>query len=64
MMNHQVCVITGSNMSGKTTFLRTIGINLVLAYAGGPVMAKSFDCSLMQIFTSMRIEDDLNGISS
>lgn len=64
MMNKQVCVITGSNMSGKTTFLRTVGINLVLAYAGAPVLAKSFDCSLMEIFTSMRIEDDLNGISS
>lgn len=63
-MNKQVAVITGSNMSGKTTFLRTIGINLVLAYAGGPVLAKSFDCSLMRIYTSMRIEDDLNGISS
>lgn len=64
MMNRQVCVITGSNMSGKTTFLRTIGINLVLVYAGGPSLANSFDCSLMEIKTSMRIEDDLNGISS
>lgn len=51
-MKKQVCVITGSNMSGKTTFLRTIGINLVLAFAGGPVMAKSFKCSLMKIYTS------------
>ena len=64
MMTSQVCVITGSNMSGKTTFLRTMGINLVLAYAGAPVLASSFDCALMKIFTSMRIEDDLNGISS
>ena len=38
-MERQVAIITGSNMSGKTTFLRTVGINLVLAYAGGPVMA-------------------------
>lgn len=64
MMKKQVCVITGSNMSGKTTFLRTIGINLVLAFAGGPVMAKSFKCSLMKIYTSMRLEDDLSGIST
>lgn len=63
-MERQVAVITGSNMSGKTTFLRTVGINLVLAYAGGPVMAKSFTCSLMQLFTSMRIEDDIEGIST
>lgn len=63
-MNHQVGIITGSNMSGKTTFLRTIGINLVLAYAGGPVMAKAFNCSLMALFTSMRIEDNIEGIST
>ena len=63
-MKKQVCVITGSNMSGKTTFLRTIGTNLVLAFAGGPVMAKSFKCSLMKIYTSMRLEDDLSGIST
>lgn len=63
-MDKHVCVITGSNMSGKTTFLRTIGVNLVLAYAGGPVMARSFKCSLMKIYTSMRLEDDLSGIST
>ena len=63
-MERQVAIITGSNMSGKTTFLRTVGINLVLAYAGGPVMAKTFTCSLMQLFTSMRIEDDIEGIST
>lgn len=63
-MKKQVCVITGSNMSGKTTFLRTIGTNLVLAYAGGPVLADSFKCSLMKIYTSMRLEDDISGIST
>ncbi len=58
-------VVTGSNMSGKTTLLRTIGINLVLAYAGAPVCAKKMQCSILEIFTSMRITDDLNsGISS
>ncbi|WP_455543236.1 MutS-related protein [Intestinibacter sp.] len=61
----QTCVITGSNMSGKTTFLRSIGINLVLAYAGGPVLASKFDTSVMKILTSIRVEDNVNkGIST
>lgn len=58
-------IFTGSNMSGKTTMLRTVGINLVLAYAGAPVCAKQLTCSVMDIITSMRISDDLgNGIST
>ncbi len=58
-------IITGSNMSGKTTFLRTVGINLVLAYSGAPVYAKKLRCSIMEIFTSMRVADDLSaGIST
>ena len=64
-LDDSIFVITGSNMSGKTTFLRTIGINLVLAYAGAPVCAEKFNCSIMNIYTSMRISDDLsNGIST
>ena len=64
-IDHTLCMITGSNMSGKTTLLRTVGINLVLAYSGGPVCAKSMECSMMNIFTSMRIIDDVNsGIST
>jgi len=60
-----VIIITGSNMSGKTTLLRTIGVNLVLAYAGAPVCASSFLCAAGQLLTSMRITDDLqNGIST
>ncbi len=39
-------IITGSNMSGKTTFLRTLGINLILAYAGAPVCAEKNACRL------------------
>ncbi len=59
------CVITGSNMSGKTTLLRTVGINLVLAYAGAPVFAEKLECGLMDVFTSMRVHDDLSaGIST
>ncbi len=59
------CVITGSNMSGKTTLLRTVGINLVLAYAGAPVFAQKLECAIMGVFTSMRVHDDLgSGIST
>ncbi|MDO5010367.1 MAG: mannonate oxidoreductase [Intestinibacter bartlettii] len=64
-LNGQTCVITGSNMSGKTTFLRSIGINLVLAYAGGPVLASNFNASVMKVLTSIRVEDNVNkGIST
>lgn len=52
-------IITGSNMSGKSTFLRTMGINLVLAYCGAPVCARYMRCSLMNIYTSMQIADNL-----
>jgi DNA mismatch repair ATPase MutS len=52
-------VITGSNMSGKSTFLRTVGVNVVLALAGAPVCARSFTVSVVQVFTSMRTQDSL-----
>lgn len=52
-------LITGSNMSGKSTLLRTVGINLVLAYAGAPVCAESFSASIADIYTCMRVSDDL-----
>ncbi len=55
-----VAIITGSNMSGKSTFLRSIGVNLVLAYSGSPVCASYFYCSPLQIHSSMRINDDLS----
>jgi len=64
-MNGGLAVITGSNMSGKTTFLRTIGVNLTLAYAGGVVCAEEFEAAEMQLMTSMRISDDVSkGIST
>lgn len=53
------CIITGSNMAGKSTFLRTVGINAVLAFAGAPVCADSFQISNFQVFTSMRTKDNL-----
>ncbi len=52
-------IITGSNMSGKSTFLRTLGVNIVLALSGAPVCAKNFTVSELQLFTSMRTEDNL-----
>lgn len=52
-------LITGSNMAGKSTYLRTIAINLVLAYSGSAVRAKKFECSPMKIYTCMRIGDNL-----
>ncbi len=55
----KILLITGSNMSGKSTLLRTAGINLVLAHIGAPVYAKSYTCSLMDIYTCMRVSDNL-----
>jgi len=54
-----ILLITGSNMSGKSTLLRTMGINLVLAYAGAPVCAQRFSCSILKIYTCMRVSDNL-----
>ena len=51
-------------MSGKSTFLRTLGINLVLAYAGGPVCAQAFRTQLFRPFTCIQVADSVNdGIS-
>jgi len=52
-------LITGSNMSGKTTFLRTIGVNLLLAQIGACVCAASFRFVPMSILSSIRISDSL-----
>ncbi|WP_407428700.1 MutS-related protein [Arcticibacter sp.] len=56
----KIDIITGSNMAGKSTFLRTLGINTVLALCGAPVCAKSMELSNMKIFSYMRIKDSLN----
>lgn len=55
----KIGLTTGSNMSGKSTFLRTIGVNLVLAQMGAPVCAQRLTCSHTRIFTSMRTQDNL-----
>ncbi len=54
-----VSIITGSNMTGKSTFLKTIGINLRLAYAGGPVDAKFMSTQLFSVMTCIQISDSL-----
>ena len=55
----EVVIITGSNMSGKSTFLRTLGINLCLAFAGGPVNANSFHTTLLRVFTCIKVSDSV-----
>lgn len=61
----EIAMITGSNMAGKSTFLRTVGVNMVLAFMGAPCCAKSGHVSSIQLFTSMRTQDNLEeGISS
>lgn len=64
LKDHRIALITGSNMAGKSTFLRTIGINAVLAYAGAPVNASSMELSVMQMVTYMRIRDSINESTS
>jgi len=56
--------VTGSNMSGKSTLLRALGMNVVLAHAGGPVCAERMRLSPLRVYTSMRTTDSLaEGIS-
>ena len=54
-----VLLITGSNMSGKSTLLRAIGANVVLAQAGGPVCAAAFTLPEVHLETSIRVQDSL-----
>ncbi|HET6256136.1 MAG TPA: hypothetical protein VFE32_18815 [Puia sp.] len=58
-LEEKLILVTGSNMSGKTTFLRTIGVNLLLAQCGSPVCASAFTFTPMQLLTSLRISDSL-----
>ena len=64
IVNGSYTIVTGANMAGKSTFLRTIGINYILARNGGPVFAKRMRTSTFNLFSSMRTTDDLDrGIS-
>lgn len=59
------CILTGSNMSGKTTYMRTLAGAVVLAYAGAPVCARFFSLTPLHIFTSIQVNDDMSqGIST
>ncbi|MES1220091.1 MAG: MutS family DNA mismatch repair protein [Bacteroidota bacterium] len=60
----QLALITGSNMAGKSTFLRSIGVNIVLAMMGAPVCAKSFTLYPTKVMSSMRIADNLEESTS
>jgi DNA mismatch repair ATPase MutS len=55
----QLLVVSGSNMSGKSTLLRTVGVNAVLAFAGAPVRATRFRISPLRVGATLRIQDSL-----
>jgi hypothetical protein len=55
----QLLLVSGSNMSGKSTLLRTVGVNVVLALAGGPVRAQALRLSPLAVGASMRVTDSL-----
>jgi DNA mismatch repair ATPase MutS len=55
----RLLLISGSNMSGKSTLMRSVGVAAVLAYAGGPVCARSLEISPMSLGASIRINDSL-----
>ena len=64
ILDHEYYIITGANMAGKSTFLRSLGINYLLAMNGLPVFADQLKVSVFHLFTSMRTTDDLtHGIS-
>jgi DNA mismatch repair ATPase MutS len=62
--HHKIVVLTGSNMAGKSTFVRTVGINLCLGYAGAPVNADYLRVSLFRVFTCIQVNDSVqDGLS-
>lgn len=62
--NQSFFILTGSNMSGKSTFLRTVGINLVLSYAGAPIDARQSVVCPLPLWVSMRLTDSLSDSES
>ena len=56
----RVLVVSGSNMSGKSTLLRTVGVNAVLAQAGAPVRADSLELSPLRVGATLRVQDSLH----
>ncbi|MGM0620292.1 MAG: MutS-related protein [Bacteroidota bacterium] len=55
----KVVIVTGANMAGKSTFLRTVGVNMVLARLGAPVCARELTCTPVKVYTNMRTTDSL-----
>ncbi|MFB2118809.1 DNA mismatch repair protein MutS [Parapedobacter sp. 2B3] len=64
MDGHRVALITGSNMAGKSTFLRVIGTNAVLAFCGAPICGTGMRLSVFHVVSYMRIADSLNESTS
>ena len=60
----EINIITGANMAGKSTFLRTVAINMVLAMTGAPVCAYHFDFTTCNVYSSMRTTDSLSDSES
>ena len=60
----QICIISGANMAGKSTFLRTVGVNLILAMSGTTVCSGKLSFRPVILFTSMRTTDSLSGNES
>jgi len=58
--DNEFIIITGANMAGKSTYLRTIGVNLVMGMCGAPVCAKNFIFSPIRIYTSIKTTDSLH----
>lgn len=57
--NERLVLLTGSNMSGKSTFMRTLGVNHILALAGAPVFAISFETFVAPLYSCIRVSDSL-----
>ena len=62
--SRRLLIVSGSNMSGKSTLLRTVGVNAVLAMAGAPVRARGLLLSPVSVGASIRVSDSLQGASS
>jgi hypothetical protein len=56
----KLCIISGANMAGKSTFLRSVAVNYIIAMAGAPVCATEFHFIPVRLFTSMRTTDSLS----
>jgi DNA mismatch repair ATPase MutS len=61
---NQLNLVTGSNMAGKSTFLRSIGVNIILAMAGAPVCSRQLTLSHLKVMSSMRVNDNLEESTS